>query len=378
MVTFPVPPLPGPYGDALEDPCEERADAGERLRAATGDRDGTLDVALAGPVFMDMIFTGLAGPPTPGTETWTRGLGSAPGGIANIAVAMSRLGLTVGLAAAFGDDMFGAYLWRTLAEQEQVDLSASRRVRNWPTPVTVSLAHSGDRSMVSYGEPLPFPVDDLVPRGWRARCCYVHLARELPAWARELRADGGLVFADVSWDETGKWSQDTLAGLAEVDVFLPNALEAMAYTRAGTPQAALDALLERVPVVVVKCGSQGAFAADRVTGERVFEAALRIDALDPTGAGDVFAAAYIFASLARWSLRERVRFANLCAGLSVRHHSGSLGAPCWHEIGEWFARHGLTEEYRFLEPYLPESAIADRARAYPTGGYGLSITEESA
>ncbi|MCQ0012936.1 hypothetical protein [Actinomadura madurae] len=44
---------------------------------------------LSGQVFMDMIFTGLPGLPPPGTEIVTDGLGSAPGGVANIAVAMS-------------------------------------------------------------------------------------------------------------------------------------------------------------------------------------------------------------------------------------------------------------------------------------------------
>ncbi|MGH3388544.1 MAG: carbohydrate kinase family protein, partial [Actinomadura sp.] len=136
-----IPPEP-PMGD----PCAERELVGERLR---GDNEG-LDVFLSGRVFMDMIFTGLPGLPPPGTELITDGLGSAPGGIANIAVAMSRLGLRVGLAAVIGDDMFGSYLWRALSEQEGVDLSRSRRLPGWPTPVTVSLAYDSDRSMVTY------------------------------------------------------------------------------------------------------------------------------------------------------------------------------------------------------------------------------------
>ncbi|GLW65268.1 hypothetical protein Arub01_35120 [Actinomadura rubrobrunea] len=45
---------------------------------------------------MDMIFTGLPGLPVPGTELVTDGLGSVPGGVADIAVAMSRLDLRVG------------------------------------------------------------------------------------------------------------------------------------------------------------------------------------------------------------------------------------------------------------------------------------------
>ncbi|MFD0686233.1 PfkB family carbohydrate kinase, partial [Actinomadura fibrosa] len=148
-----------PPEPSLADPCAERGLVGERLRreheAGGAGAAPELDVFLSGQVFMDMIFTGLPGLPPPGTELFTDGLGSAPGGIANIAVAMSRLGLRVGLAAPFGDDLFGSYLWRTLSEQEGVDLARSRRVPSWPTPVTVSLAYDSDRSMVTYTKPLP-------------------------------------------------------------------------------------------------------------------------------------------------------------------------------------------------------------------------------
>ncbi|WP_019629432.1 carbohydrate kinase family protein [Actinomadura atramentaria] len=341
--------------------------------------EGALDVFLTGQVFMDMIFTGLPRLPQPGTELVTDGLGSAPGGVANIAVAMSRLGLRTGLAAPFGDDLFGTYLWRTLAEQEAVDLRWSRRVPSWPTPVTVSLAHAADRSMITYQRPLPAPSDGLSDHGLPdhglpdllaapppAATCFVDVDRPLPAWALALRAAGALVFADLGWDPTETWSTAVLDRLADVDVFLPNAVEAMAYTRTPTPEAALDALAERVPVVVVKRGEQGAIAVDSRTGERAAAPALPVRALDPTGAGDVFAAGFVYGTLAGFPLDRRLRFANLCAGLSVRHHSGSLGAPCWSEIAA-FGESGevppdVMAEYAFVVPHIT-AAGGDSGRA---------------
>ena len=84
------------------------------------------DVFLAGLLFFDIVFTGLDQPPRPGAEVWTSGMGSGPGGIANFAVALSRLGLRTSLASAFGDDAYGAYCWQVLRDQEGVDLSHSR------------------------------------------------------------------------------------------------------------------------------------------------------------------------------------------------------------------------------------------------------------
>jgi sugar/nucleoside kinase (ribokinase family) len=359
-------PPGSPPEPRLRDPCAERGAAGDLLHHA----DGRLDVFLSGTVFMDMIFTGLPSLPPPGTELITDGLGSAPGGIANIAVAMSRLGLGVGLAAAFGDDMFGAYLWRTLSEQEGVDLEHSRRLPGWPTPVTVSLAYDADRSMVTYHRPMPVLPEDLVAGPPRARTCFLDLDHPVPDWAEAMRRDGSTVVADGGGDATEMWSTDVLDRLGSVDVFLPNAIEAMAYTRTDSPEAALAALSERVPVVVVKRGGEGAIAIDSITGERASARALPVEALDPTGAGDVFGAAFVYGTLAEWPLMERLRFANLCAGLSVRHHSGSLGSPCWGDIAA-FGESGevpdeILRDYAFVVPYIPEAATETVIRAEPT------------
>ncbi|GAA2427556.1 carbohydrate kinase family protein [Actinomadura vinacea] len=381
-----------PPAPSLTDPCAERGLVGDRLRQAqdAGDPGAVpdLDVFLTGQVFMDMIFTGLPGLPPPGTELFTDGLGSAPGGIANIAVAMSRLGLRVGLAAPFGDDLFGSYLWRTLAEQEGVDLGQSRRVTGWATPVTVSLAYDSDRSMVTYARPLPdlgVSAEATAPEATAAdgdmrglvgssppsaRACFVDIERPVPGWAKEMRRAGTTVFADLGWDETETWSSEVLDRLEHVDVFLPNAVEAMAYTRTDSPEKAARALSERVPIVVVKRGGDGAIAIDSTTGEVAETDALPVEVLDATGAGDVFAAGFIFGTLAGLPLAERLRFANLCAGLSVRHRSGSLGAPCWAEIAA-FGESGevpdsVLEGYSFVVPFIPDSTTENVVRAGPT------------
>jgi sugar/nucleoside kinase (ribokinase family) len=142
-----------------------------------------------------------------------------------------------------------------------------------------------------------------------------------------------------------------------VDVFLPNCAEAMAYTRTATAEAAARSLAERVPLAVVKCGADGAVACRAGSAGAVHEPAIEVEAIDPTGAGDVFDAAFIFGTLGGWSLRDALRFGNLCAGLSVRHHGGSLASPCWAEIDEWVRADPLARErYAFLRPWLGQAA----------------------
>jgi sugar/nucleoside kinase (ribokinase family) len=349
----------------LARPCR-----GDTTSGLCGGARDALDVQLAGTIFLDLVFSGLTGRPRLGTEIRTASLGSSPGGVANLAVALARLDLRVGLAAAFATDLYGSYLWRTLGEQEGVDLSASRQVAGWATPVTVSLAYERERSMITYEEPPPLPVGPLLSSSGRARSFFTHVDHGKVPWLRRVRQAGTTVFADVGWDPSERWSPGVLDSLAAVDVFLPNAVEAMAYTRTPDPEAALEVLARLVPVAVVKCGRDGALACSLATGERVREPAIAIEALDPTGAGDVFDAGIVFGTLEGWPLAERVRFANLCAGLSCRFSGGSLAAPCWNEVASWCreleADPGAPAEakrrYRFLRPYYDQHVRSVKCR----------------
>ncbi|MEU0003372.1 PfkB family carbohydrate kinase [Streptomyces sp. NPDC006314] len=344
--------------------------------------DPPWDVYLTGTVFLDIIFTGLDSAPVRGTESWARGMGSSPGGVANMAAALARLGLKTSLAAAFGDDHYGDYCWDALAQGEGIDLSPSRTVPGWHSPVTVSMAYEGERTMVSHGhEPPPEePAPDFPPRA-RAAVASLTPGRRAPWIAQAARA-GTRIFADVGWDETGAWDLSGLADLEHCEAFLPNAQEAMRYTGAACPRAAAHALTEHVPVAVVTLGSEGAYAVDRRTAEAAEVPAIAVEALDPTGAGDVFVAGFVTGSLAGWPLADRLAFAGLTAALSVQEFGGSLSAPGWSEIGAWWRRvqslpgqePRALRRYAFLEGLVPEEL--DRPwplrRAVPTIGFRRS------
>ncbi|WP_371597912.1 carbohydrate kinase family protein [Streptomyces sp. NBC_00564] len=360
-----------PYSHAPVDPL-----AG--LRAP---QDPPWDVYLTGTVFLDIIFTGLDSAPVRGTESWARGMGSSPGGVANMATALARLGLKTSLAAAFGDDHYGEYCWDALEQGEHIDLSPSRTVPGWHSPVTVSMAYEGERTMVSHGhEPPPEePAPDCPPS---ARAAVAALTPGKPApWIAQAASKGARIFADVGWDDTGAWDLAGLSDLAHCEAFLPNAEEAMRYTGASSPRAAAHALTEHVPLAVVTLGAEGAYAVDAGTGQSAEVPAIAVEALDPTGAGDVFVAGFVMATLADWPLADRLAFAGLTAALSVQEFGGSLSAPGWSEIAAWWRRvqsvddqdPAALDRYAFLEPLLPEiSRPWPLRRAVPTIGFGRS------
>ena len=326
-----------------------------------------LDLFVPGVVYLDIIFTGLRELPRPGTEVWATGMGSCPGGIANLAGAGARLGLSTGLGTALSTDAYGDFCANILCGQENVDLSASRRI-DGHSPVTVSLAYDRDRSMITHGHPLPVNPNGLVGELPEARAASVSLAKERQPWVRTAKEAGTLVFADVGWDASAEWPPEALQMLEDCYAFLPNAVEAMQYTRADTPEEALRRLAGLVPVVVITNGSDGALALDAETGEIVHAPAVPVEALDPTGAGDVFTAGFILGTLGGWPLGQRLAFANLTAALSVQHFGGSLSAPGWGDIADWWRSvpPELAAGYAFLEDVIPVGEQRSVRRATAT------------
>ena len=326
-------------------------------------------VHVVGTVFFDIVYSGLRGRPQPGTEVQATHLGISPGGAANMAVALARLGLDVGLSALFAEDSFGQYLWSALA-YEGIDLSLSSQLPEWTTPVTTSVAYGPERTMVTYEAPPPVDVVDLVPDGYRADAFVMSLAGLDSRWLARLHEHTPLVVADVGWDVEYLGSRELADKLRYVDVFMPNAAEARVSSGRDDVEDAARALSGERRLVVVKDSGSGSVAIDPATGSVLRVPALPVQARDTTGAGDVFDAGFVYGSLARWPLPQRMRFANLCAAESVKLEGGSLSAPCWRDLKAFWdslADPVLREAYNFL-PALFDGQPARHpcTRACPT------------
>jgi sugar/nucleoside kinase (ribokinase family) len=310
------------------------------------------ELLFAGEVFCDVVFSGVAVPEV-GAEVFADGFTITPGGVANRAVAAARAGAHTMLLSRLGDDPLGAHIADVLDAEPDLDTTLLERVPGHQSPVSVSLtgrheqtgAH--DRSFITYQERLGHLLvpDDLGPIG----ATHVGIAHELPPWVARLRAAGTTVVGGVGWDETGAWSADVLDRLAEVDVFVPNDVEAMRYTRTSDAVSAAKALAERVSLAVVTRGPDGVVAVDSAAGTIVEVPSIVVDALDPTGAGDVFVATFMAAARHGWSLEERLRFASLSAAISVTGLGGAASAPTPVDIVRFVDRHAPDGDWSFLQ-----------------------------
>jgi 1D-myo-inositol 3-kinase len=104
----------------------------------------------------------------------------------------------------------------------------------------------------------------------------------------------------------------------------------------GAPRdaAEADAVIARwaevVPFVAVTCGPGGALLFQRSTAAEAFPA-YPVNEVDPTGAGDVFATAFLCHLRETGDARAAVDFANRVAGYSVEHE-GSSGIPTREDL----------------------------------------------
>jgi sugar/nucleoside kinase (ribokinase family) len=284
--------------------------------------------------------------------------------MATQAVCAARLGSSVALVTDLGDDLLGSYLQERLSA-EGVELAATSIHPDWPTPVTVSLNHDGDRAMVTrQPEPPAFSPSDRDPfRPGRDDAepplGFAHLGAVISSlgsepWWQSLADRGAKVFLQTHCCVDGEFHPEQLQQLAGAFAFTPNLAEALSLTRTKDPSSALRQLGELVPLVVITLGDQGALGLNSATGETVQVPGIPVACVDATGAGDVFTASLVHAQLTGLNLTDSLRLAVLTAGLAVSRSGSASAAPHWPDLLTWrsdaLAKHlTVASDYNFLE-----------------------------
>lgn len=304
---------------------------------------------FVGDLFCDLVFAGVD-IPAPGEEAWASAFTIAPGGVATRAVAMARLGGAAVLLSRRGTDALGAHIGDLLAQEANLDTSLVRVIDGFQTPVSVALTGPEDRTFITYH-------DELVPQTYAGQAEFAAVQvsldyREQHPWVAAQRRAGAIAYGGVGWDATGQWSPELLARLSEVDVLILNEDEALRFAAADSPREAARRLSDRVPLVVVTLGSAGAIAYDAANGQFAESSTLPVASVDPTGAGDVFTAAFIYS--AALPLPERLRFATAAASISVTKLGGASSAPTAEEVVAALQPPTIRETDRSVEPMQHE------------------------
>jgi len=100
------------------------------------------------------------------------------------------------------------------------------------------------------------------------------------------------------------------------------------------PEKALRALHELGPKeVIITLGSKGSIG---LSGKEInLQKAFPIDAVDTTGAGDVYHGAYIYGLLQGWDIQKCMRFASAASAIKCTQIGARKGIPGLKEIKEF-------------------------------------------
>jgi sugar/nucleoside kinase (ribokinase family) len=235
-----------------------------------------------------------------------------------------RLGLGAAAVGKVGSDAFGEFLLRVVAERG-VDGSGIIRDPTVPTSATVVLVDSkGERTFLhTTGASDAVRAGELAESVFAARALHVAGAlvlgeldgRPTTALLAEARARGLHTSLDTVFDASGRWER-ALGALPHCDLVTPGLAEAERITgEQGAARAArrLHELGARAAAVTL--GADGCrVCADDFEGD---VPAVAVDAVDGTGAGDAFAAGFLYGRLAGWATEACARFANAAGALAT-------------------------------------------------------------
>jgi ribokinase len=328
-----------------------------RVSRAPQPSTGGARVLVVGDANPDLVLSGDVVPRFGQAEQLLDEASLVVGGSATItAHGLARLGRPVSLVAAVGDDHFGTFLTGRL-EAAGIDVRHVAVRPYLPTGLTVVLNRGDDRGMLTLTgalDSLSLPeLDDalegLLPEGLR----HVHvgslfllpsLAAVLPAFLGRARDRGLTTSLDTNDDPTGRW-QGVDVLLPHLDVLLPNRAEAVALGGDPDPRTAAAGLAARGPLTVVKDGAAGAFAV-APDGTVTDVAGRPVPAVDTTGAGDTFDAAFLDAWLDAAPLPDALARGVTAGARSVGFVGGTAGQP---------DREQLTDDVRASTPHAGDS-----------------------
>jgi len=295
-------------------------------------------VVCAGIVVADVFVPPLLRLPQPGELVVTEDFVVETGGCAaNAGIALARLGVRPTVVARVGNDLFGDFVEHELSAAA-VDVSGISRTANLGTSKTVIVPVSGEdrRYVHTFGANAALCAADIesaisIP----PHVLYVGGFLVLPALRQDELADqllrarrsGTQVVLDVVAPAGRELSSDDVAGLLpQVDYFVPNDDEATALTGERDPRRQIERLRSLgAGTVIVTMGDRGLVAGS--ADELIELSAPRVEVVEPSGAGDAFAAGLVYGLLEGWALPRSLEFASMMGASACTRLGCTAGLP---------------------------------------------------
>jgi sugar/nucleoside kinase (ribokinase family) len=289
------------------------------------------DITIAGELNLDLILYGLPEQLIPERELLAKEMSLTLGASSGIvAHNLAALGRRVGFFSKIGNDTLGEIALERLTDAG-VDVTRVQRATDGTnTGLTVILQHGKWRNILTYlGTIAQLKYEDLdfeyLSSARHFHLCSFYLQAGLRPRVAELfqrlKSAGLTISLDTNDDPEGTWQGGLQDALRHVDVFLPNEREAKEAAGTEDLGEAVAKLAQVVGLVVVKVGAEGSIA--RRGQEQLMSPGVKVNVVDPVGAGDSFDAGFLSQYVKGASLAECLRAGNLAGAYSTTAAGGT-------------------------------------------------------
>lgn len=253
---------------------------------------------------------------------------------ANQAVAAARLGAKVSMIGCVGSDEFGDDM-RTILAKERIETEGIRTVENVSTGTAMILVdrHGDNSIVVAPGANVHLsPADIDMHAGLFEACDVVVLQLEIPLEAVQHSVATAKRFGKTVVFNPAPMQPLPEAMLEHIDYLILNEVEAEELT--GAPASDFDLLAARLAAlpcghVVLTLGGDGAAS---ISGNGVVRyPAIKVDAVDTTGAGDSFIGAFASRHARGDDAESAVRYAIKVAAITVTKLGAQAALPTEEE-----------------------------------------------
>jgi len=259
-----------------------------------------------------------------------------PGGsAANIAVFLSRLGISTGFVGKVGKDSFGDFLLRDM-KNEGVDISSVKRSELPTGTVFVAVNPEGERVM------------------YAASSATNDLSRE-DIDIKYINSFDWLVLASLENVEILEYAATCFSGkiclscgaltaerglkkltqlLEKTDIFISSRVELNKLTGKEDVKTGQEIISSYGPsIIVTTLGPQGSQALER--GKIYRAESYKVKVIDTTGAGDAFTAGFLYSHIEGKTLQDALYFGNACAALCIQEKGARAGVKNIREVEDF-------------------------------------------
>ncbi len=271
----------------------------------------------------------------------------AGGSAANTITCTSILGMPSSFIGKIGDDELGM-LFKSDQEQYGVKTKLLRSPHSSGRSMVFVTGANAERTFAVYLGAARDLVPEDLEREYFEGYDYFHIEgylvqnQQLIRRAVEYAHDAGCIISlDMASYNVVESNLAFLHDIVEkyVDIVFANETESKAFTKLSDPEAALDEISRLCSIAVVKVGKDGSWI--KAGDEKHFIEAWPADTVDATGAGDTYAAGFLFAHSLGMPLKVCGEAGSIIAAKVVEVVGTKIDVPRWRvaksELRELFA-----------------------------------------